>query len=239
MTQRHELRRQLSWLDGTAIFVGIILGSGIFVAPAGIAAGAVTLPLASVLWIVGGIIATAGAFCYAECGARLPQTGGFYVYYREAFGEGTAFVGGWAAVLITYPASMAAIARAPAAFDAAVPMAGIYDFADAYSTADRLGRIFIRTGHGGAPEETPDVYAISDTLARLGNVQTPLLLMHGEADVRAPFRQFELAVATLRGAGIPLQSHSYPDEPHGFRDPNNRIDMYRRLERFFDEHLRK
>ena len=42
--------------------------------------------------------------------------------------------------------SMAAIARAPDAFDAAVPMAGIYDFADAYTNADRLGKIFIRTG---------------------------------------------------------------------------------------------
>ena len=35
-------------------------------------------------------------------------------------------------------------------------MAGIYDFADAYTNADRLGKIFIRTGHGGSPEDQPD-----------------------------------------------------------------------------------
>ena len=133
---------------------------------------------------------------------------------------------------------MAAIARAPSAFDAAVPMAGIYDFADAYSTADRIGRIFIKTGHGGSPEERPEIYAVSDTLARVGNIETPLLVMHGEKDVRAPYRQYELAVKSLEAAGKRFQHKSYPGEPHGFRNPENRIDMYRRLEEFFDRALR-
>jgi dipeptidyl aminopeptidase/acylaminoacyl peptidase len=130
--------------------------------------------------------------------------------------------------------SMAAIARVPGAFDAAVPMAGIYDFADAYENADRLGRIFIKTGHGGAPDERPDVYAVSNTLARLSNIETPVLVMHGEEDVRAPFRQFELAIESLAASGKTFESRSYPGEPHGFRNPANRIDMYQRLEEFFD-----
>lgn len=134
--------------------------------------------------------------------------------------------------------SMAAIARVPDAFDAAVPMAGIYDFGDAYTNADRLGKIFIRTGHGGSPEERPDIYAISNTLARVGQIQTPLLVMHGEADVRAPFPQYQLVVAQLEADGKDFESHSYPDEPHGFRNPDNRIDMYQRLEAFFDARLR-
>jgi dipeptidyl aminopeptidase/acylaminoacyl peptidase len=133
---------------------------------------------------------------------------------------------------------MAAIARVPDAFDAAVPMAGIYDFADAYTNADRLGKIFIRTGHGGSPEERPDVYAVSNTLARVANVETPVLTMHGEADVRAPFRQFELAVEILEREGKVYEARSYPNEPHGFRDPANRVDMYRRLEAWFDRWLR-
>jgi len=105
------LQRRLSWIDATAIFVGIILGSGIFEAPARVAAATPSLLAAAGLWIVGGLVAACGAFSYAECGARLPRTGGFFVYYREAFGEGAAFVGGWAALLITYPASLAAIAH--------------------------------------------------------------------------------------------------------------------------------
>lgn len=134
--------------------------------------------------------------------------------------------------------SMAAIARVPDAFDAAVPMAGIYDFADAYTNADRLGKIFTRTGHGGSPEERPEVYAVSNTLARVGNIRTPVLTMHGEADVRAPFRQFLLVVDILEKEGKTYEAHSYPGEPHGFRDPGNRIDMYKRLEAWFDRWLR-
>jgi len=47
--------------------------------------------------------------------------------------------------------------------------------------------------------------------------------MHGEADVRAPFRQYELAVKILKEEGKTFESHSYPNEPHGFRNPMNRI----------------
>ena len=134
--------------------------------------------------------------------------------------------------------SMAAITRAPDAFDAAVPMAGIYDFGDAYTNADRLGKIFIKTGHGGSPEERPEIYAISNALSRVKDVKTPLLIMHGERDVRAPFRQFELAVKILESEGKTFESKSYPGEPHGFRNPRNRIDMYQRLEAWFQKHLK-
>jgi dipeptidyl aminopeptidase/acylaminoacyl peptidase len=135
--------------------------------------------------------------------------------------------------------SMATIARAPDKFDAAVPMAGIYDFADAYENADRLGKIFIKTGHGGSPEERKETYEVSNTLARVKNVKTPLLIMHGEQDVRAPYRQYQLAVKILEDHGKPFESKSYPGEPHGFRNPQNRIDMYQRLEAFFEKHLKK
>jgi len=106
-----DLRRQLGLWDAAAIFVGIILGSGIFLAPAKVAAAAPGRLSAVALWVVGGFAAACGALCYAECGARLPRTGGFYVFYRTAYGEAAAFVGGWAALLVTYPASIAAIAN--------------------------------------------------------------------------------------------------------------------------------
>ena len=104
--------------------------------------------------------------------------------------------------------------------------------------ADRVGRIFIKTGHGGSPEERPDIYAVSNTLARLSHVQTPLLVMHGEADVRAPYRQFELAVAELTEYGKTFESRSYADEPHGL-SAAARIDMYERLEEFFGRMLER
>jgi len=135
--------------------------------------------------------------------------------------------------------SLAAVARAPDAFDAAVPMAGIYDFAAAYRNADRVIRLFVRQGHGGAPDERTETYTISNTLQRLDAVETPILLMHGEADTIAPFDQFERAAALLEQHGKVFEAHSYPGEPHRFRDPANRVDLYRRMEAWMDRWLKK
>jgi dipeptidyl aminopeptidase/acylaminoacyl peptidase len=134
--------------------------------------------------------------------------------------------------------SMAAITRVPEKFDAAVPMAGIYDFADAYKGGDRVQKIFTMTGHGGPPEKRRAVYDLSDSLARIPNIKTPLLIMHGEADIRAPYHQYELAVASLKQHNKVFESKSYPGEPHGFRNPANRVDMYQRAEAFLDRYLK-
>lgn len=102
-------RRSLGLWDATAVYVGVILGSGVFVAPSYVAR-IVETPWAAVLWWLGaGAITVCGALCYAECAMRLPENGGFYVYYKEAFGDAVAFTAGWIAELVTYPASIAAI----------------------------------------------------------------------------------------------------------------------------------
>lgn len=132
--------------------------------------------------------------------------------------------------------SMAAITRTPDRFDAAVPMRGIYSEALTLPDADRLGKIFTITGHGGTPEERPEIYEKTNTLDRMDRITAPVLIMHGERDVRAPFRNFELAVERLEALGKEFESMTYP-EGHGFRDPANSIDMYSRLEAFFRKHL--
>lgn len=134
--------------------------------------------------------------------------------------------------------SLAAVTRWPEAFDAAVPMAGIYDWADAYETADRLGRLFTRAGHGGSPADRPEIYARSNSLARIDQIETPVLLQHGEADARAPFRQFEMVVEALEEHGKVFESHSYPDQPHRFRNPAYRVELYSRLEAWMDRWLK-
>ncbi len=133
--------------------------------------------------------------------------------------------------------SMAAITRTPKKFDAAVPMRGIYSQSLTFKERDRLGQIFVKTGHGGLPSERPEIYAKSNTLDRLAAIETPLLITHGERDDRAPFKNFELAVAELKRLGKNFESKSYPGEGHGFRNPDNSIDMYQRLEAFFVKHL--
>jgi APA family basic amino acid/polyamine antiporter len=105
-----DLGRHLGLADAVALYVGIILGSGIFIAPASVAAATGDPAMAAGIWLLAGGVAACGALCYAENAVRIPRSGGFYVFYREALGEAVAFVGGWAGLLVTYPASIAAIA---------------------------------------------------------------------------------------------------------------------------------
>ena len=133
--------------------------------------------------------------------------------------------------------SMAAAARYPEYFDAAVPMAGIYDFAAAYAPADRVGKLFYELGHGGSPEKNPAAYAHSRTLSYIANVKAPILTLHGEADVRAPFVQYQMLTEELKKHGKVFESHSYPGEPHGFRNPKNRANLYERCEAWMRKYL--
>lgn len=133
--------------------------------------------------------------------------------------------------------SMAGIIRTPEKFDAAVPTRGIYAAAQTFDLMDRVGKQFTKTGHGGTPEEKPDAYAESNMINKMDRIQAPLLIMHGEADPRAPFRNYELAVERLEELGKQFEARSYPGEPHGFRDPDNNIDLYDRTRSFFDRHL--
>jgi APA family basic amino acid/polyamine antiporter len=63
-----------------------------------------------VVWLVGGAMALCGALCYGELAARYPEAGGAYVYLREAYGSGVAFMYGWMAFLVMDPGLTAALA---------------------------------------------------------------------------------------------------------------------------------
>ncbi|MCA1778937.1 MAG: prolyl oligopeptidase family serine peptidase [Xanthomonadaceae bacterium] len=126
--------------------------------------------------------------------------------------------------------AIAAEIHDPGSFDAVASMSGIYDFAQAHDEADRLGRMFLRYGHGGSPEEVPQRYAASNLLERLERIQAPALLTHGEQDRRAPYAQFRSAVETLERHDKVFKAISYPGEGHLFRDPHNRGDIYRQME---------
>ena len=61
-------------------------------------------------WIVGGLLSIAGGFVYAEMGAMIPESGGMYVYIREAFGQLPAFLYAWVAYWIILAGADAAVA---------------------------------------------------------------------------------------------------------------------------------
>ncbi|CAM3692666.1 Amino acid permease [Bordetella sputigena] len=97
----------LSTLDVMALVVGIVIGAGIFSAPALIAANAASLDHILIAWLVGGAISLAGAMCYAELATSYPDAGGDYHYLRRAFGERTAFLFAWARLTIIPTGSIA------------------------------------------------------------------------------------------------------------------------------------
>ena len=105
-----ELVRGLGLLDSIFLVIGITVGSGIFLTT-GIMAESLPDPmLLLTAWLVGGLLAMAGALTYAELGAAMPQAGGQYVYLREAYGPLPAFLFGWTTFLVYQPGAIAAVA---------------------------------------------------------------------------------------------------------------------------------
>ena len=104
------LEAVLGPFDVTMIVMGSIVGSGIFFAPAHVAAQAGTLGGILVVWALGGAFALAGAIVFAELGALLPRAGGQYVFLREAFGPFVAFLFGWALLTVILSPAMAFVA---------------------------------------------------------------------------------------------------------------------------------
>ncbi|SRR6266568_322279 len=108
--EQSQLRRELNVWHATAIVVGTIIGSGIFLVPAEMMQAAGSASLVYLAWIVGAGLSLFGALTYAELGSRRPYTGGSYVYVRDAYGPLAGFLCAWSTFLITQPASIATIA---------------------------------------------------------------------------------------------------------------------------------
>jgi APA family basic amino acid/polyamine antiporter len=109
----NELKRTLRQRDLLLLFVGSVIGSGIFVTPSLIlrqVGGSVGYSL--LVWLAGGILSLLGALTYAELAASNPEAGGLYCYIRDGFGRLPAFLYGWSLFLIIASATIAALAHA-------------------------------------------------------------------------------------------------------------------------------
>src|SRR5438046_5910860 len=104
---RSELARELGASHATAIVVGTIIGSGIFLVPVEMMQAAGSAKLVYLAWIVGGLLSFFGAMTYAELGAMKPQAGGEYVYIRDGYGPLAAFLCGWTWTVIVRASSLA------------------------------------------------------------------------------------------------------------------------------------
>ena len=117
--------QMLSWTEGgkaaaaprtlgldaaAAIVVGEIVGVGIFLTPAEMTRALGSPFWILMVWLAVGVTVLCGALCYGELAARYPEAGGGYVYLREAWGKGVAFLYGWKSLLVMDPGLTAALA---------------------------------------------------------------------------------------------------------------------------------
>src|ERR1700739_2255529 len=113
----HRLTRSLRERDLLYLFVGSVIGSGIFLTPGLILrhlGGSVGYSL--LLWLLGGVLSLLGALTYAEMAAANPEAGGLYCYIRDGFGHLPAFLYGWSLLLVIASGTIAALAHAFTAY---------------------------------------------------------------------------------------------------------------------------
>jgi APA family basic amino acid/polyamine antiporter len=110
------LARGLDLGAATALVVGATIGVGIFLTPAGMARELASPGLLFAVWAFMGGAAVCGALSLGELAARFPEAGGLYVYLREAYGRGAAFLYGWKCLLVMDPGLTAALAMGLGAY---------------------------------------------------------------------------------------------------------------------------
>jgi APA family basic amino acid/polyamine antiporter len=122
-----HLVRGLSLSATTALVVGTVIGTGVFIKTAIMAQDTGSAATVLLAWIAAGLLSMCGALTYAELGAMLPHAGGEYVYLRHAYGELAAFLFGWMRFVVGNSGSIAILGVGFATFlSAIVPITSVW-----------------------------------------------------------------------------------------------------------------
>ncbi|MCX6279921.1 MAG: amino acid permease [Bacteroidetes bacterium] len=116
MKEKHEFRKSLNLFDSTAIVIGSMIGSGIFIVSADIARMVGSPGWLMVVWIITGFMTIFAALSYGELAGMFPKAGGQYVYLKEAYNPLTGFLYGWTLFLVIQTGTIAAVGMAFAKF---------------------------------------------------------------------------------------------------------------------------
>jgi hypothetical protein len=99
--QRGDLQKNVTFSNGLTLVVGIIIGSGIFASPGPVFAYSKSVGVSLIIWFISGLLAFAGALCYAELGSAMPSSGGGeHAYLNHAFGSLPAFLFSWSSIAL-------------------------------------------------------------------------------------------------------------------------------------------
>lgn len=106
-TGARELARSYGLVTATALVVANMVGSGIFTTSGIMAAHLPSAGWVLFCWLLGGIIALAGARCYGELATRMPEAGGEYLYLRRLYHPALGFLTGWTSFFVGFSAPIA------------------------------------------------------------------------------------------------------------------------------------
>ena len=112
-----SLARTLGTRDLTLLVIGNVIGSGIYLVPSSVLAqSGESVPIATAVWLVGGVLSLMGALSYGELGAMDGGggSGGLYAYIRDGFGAFPAFLYGWTLFFVIGAGTIATLAVAAA-----------------------------------------------------------------------------------------------------------------------------
>ena len=116
MSTHSSFKKNLNLFDSTAIVVGSMIGSGIFIVSADIARQVGSPGWLMMVWVITGIMTLFAALSYGELAGMFPQAGGQYIYLKEAYNPLMAFLYGWTLFLVIQTGTIAAVGMAFAKF---------------------------------------------------------------------------------------------------------------------------
>ena len=133
--------------------------------------------------------------------------------------------------------TLIAVTDQPQMFRAAVNVAGVVDYAMYYEDPYHGGWTASRIG---TPEQNPAVYANASPISKIGRLETPLLVLHGTADVNVPYLHSVRLIDEVmkKGKSHLVEFMTYPGEFHYFTREHVLRDAWTRVDRFFDRHLK-
>jgi dipeptidyl aminopeptidase/acylaminoacyl peptidase len=120
-------------------------------------------------------------------------------------------------------------------FRAAIGHAGISDWYSFHGQSDVPG--LMEYGFAGQPWTSTETYRRSSPMTFIDRVKTPIMITHGERDLRVPIAQAEQYYRALKKREVEVVFLRFPREGHGIQEPNHQIDLTQRQIEWFDSHL--
>lgn len=200
-----DLPRKLGFFDGAALLVGSVIGSGIFVVPSLIAQRVPEPGLVIGIWIFSGLLVLCGALTLAELGAMLPQSGGLYVYMREAYGPFWAFLYGWTIMLVAIPGAIAALTSAFLLYlNLFLPMTGWVE--KAVGIGVLLGLAFVNARGARQGAGVQNTFTVLKVAGLVGLVGLAVITRRGDSSHFLPLAPDHVSGSLLAAVGLAMIS---------------------------------